>query len=140
MGHRPDEAHPADWKPSYGRLRRWAHMLGFGGHFATKSRRYSTTRQALKLRAANGAAPVTTLAAPNTTPSNTLRKPPSSSAPLPSQVSATAAAATDGSLRPQPPRPANNDKSPRKNASSQHDQTIPIYSKGGSNENQRYVT
>jgi len=25
------------------RLRRWAHMLGFGGHFSTKSRRYSTT-------------------------------------------------------------------------------------------------
>jgi hypothetical protein len=24
-------------------LRRWAHMLGFGGHFFTKSRRYSTT-------------------------------------------------------------------------------------------------
>lgn len=28
---------------SFGRLRRWAHMLGFGGHFSTKSRRYSTT-------------------------------------------------------------------------------------------------
>jgi hypothetical protein len=25
------------------RLRAWAHLLGFGGHFATKSRRYSTT-------------------------------------------------------------------------------------------------
>ena len=25
------------------RLRKWAHMLGFGGHFSTKSRRYSTT-------------------------------------------------------------------------------------------------
>jgi hypothetical protein len=25
------------------RLRRWAHMLGFGGHFLTKSRRYSVT-------------------------------------------------------------------------------------------------
>jgi hypothetical protein len=24
-------------------LRRWAHMLGFGGHFLTKSRLYSTT-------------------------------------------------------------------------------------------------
>jgi hypothetical protein len=24
-------------------LRRWAHMLGYGGHFSTKSRRYSTT-------------------------------------------------------------------------------------------------
>ena len=27
----------------YDRLRAWAHMLGFGGHFLTKSRRYSTT-------------------------------------------------------------------------------------------------
>jgi hypothetical protein len=27
----------------YARLRRWAHMLGFGGHFLTKARRYSTT-------------------------------------------------------------------------------------------------
>ena len=25
------------------RLRQWAHMLGFGGHWSTKSRRYSTT-------------------------------------------------------------------------------------------------
>lgn len=25
------------------RLRRWAHMLGYRGHFSTKSRRYSTT-------------------------------------------------------------------------------------------------
>ena len=29
-------------------LRRWAHMLGFRGHFATKSRRYSTTMHALR--------------------------------------------------------------------------------------------
>jgi hypothetical protein len=48
----PDESHterlveacwmlgqPRDWR----RLRRWAHMLGFGGHFLTKSRRYSIT-------------------------------------------------------------------------------------------------
>lgn len=32
----------------YGRLRRWAHMLGFGGHFSTKSRRYSTTLRRLR--------------------------------------------------------------------------------------------
>ncbi len=32
----------------YERLRRWAHMLGFGGHFSTKSRRYSTTLGALR--------------------------------------------------------------------------------------------
>ena len=30
------------------RLRQWAHMLGFGGHFATKSRAYSTTFGALR--------------------------------------------------------------------------------------------
>jgi hypothetical protein len=33
---------------TFGRLRRWAHMLGFGGHFATKSRRYSTTHKQLR--------------------------------------------------------------------------------------------
>jgi hypothetical protein len=48
LGYRPDEEHPDDWRTSYGRLRRWAHLFGFGGHFATKSRRYSTTRTALK--------------------------------------------------------------------------------------------
>jgi hypothetical protein len=30
------------------RLRKWAHMLGFGGHFSTKSRCYSTTLGALR--------------------------------------------------------------------------------------------
>ena len=30
------------------RLRPWAHMLGFGGHWSTKSRRYSTTMGALR--------------------------------------------------------------------------------------------
>jgi hypothetical protein len=29
-------------------LRRWAHMLGYRGHFATKSRRYSTTMRAIR--------------------------------------------------------------------------------------------
>lgn len=29
-------------------LRRWAHMLGFRGHWSTKSRRYSTTFTALR--------------------------------------------------------------------------------------------
>ncbi len=37
-----------EWRAGYGRLRRWAHMLGFGGHFSTKSRRYSTTLGALR--------------------------------------------------------------------------------------------
>jgi hypothetical protein len=30
------------------RLRAWAHMLGFGGHWSTKSRRYSTTITVLR--------------------------------------------------------------------------------------------
>jgi hypothetical protein len=30
------------------RLRAWAHMLGFGGHWSTKSRRYSTTFSVLR--------------------------------------------------------------------------------------------
>lgn len=35
-----------DWQA----LRRWAHMLGFGGHFLTKARRYSVTFQILRDR------------------------------------------------------------------------------------------
>ncbi|MET8100445.1 replication initiator protein RepSA [Streptomyces sp. NPDC005236] len=39
-----------DLEPLYPdrRLRAWAHMLGFRGHFSTKSRRYSTTLGALR--------------------------------------------------------------------------------------------
>ena len=33
---------------AWSRLRPWAHLFGFGGHFATKSRRYSTTFGALR--------------------------------------------------------------------------------------------
>jgi hypothetical protein len=35
---------PESWQS----LRRWAHMLGFGGHFLTKSRRYSVTFRILR--------------------------------------------------------------------------------------------
>jgi hypothetical protein len=35
--HQTTEQQRADWHDTYGRLRRWTHMLGFGGHFATKS-------------------------------------------------------------------------------------------------------
>jgi hypothetical protein len=34
--------------PDFAALRRWAHMLGYRGHFATKSRRYSTTLRAIR--------------------------------------------------------------------------------------------
>ncbi|WP_446216278.1 replication initiator [Micromonospora sp. IBHARD004] len=44
------DAQPASRPPAnpYARLRRWAHMLGFGGHFLTKARRYSVTFQLLR--------------------------------------------------------------------------------------------
>jgi hypothetical protein len=38
-----DEKKPTTSSNPYLRLRRWAHMLGYGGHFLTKARRYSTT-------------------------------------------------------------------------------------------------
>ena len=42
----------ACWKlgahPDYRSLQRWAHMLGFGGHFLTKGRHYSVTFAALR--------------------------------------------------------------------------------------------
>lgn len=38
-----DRAKAADPKTPYRKLGDWAHMLGFRGHFSTKSRRYSTT-------------------------------------------------------------------------------------------------
>ena len=33
----------AAWQLGHARFRAWAHMLGYGGHFLTKSRRYSVT-------------------------------------------------------------------------------------------------
>ncbi|GAA1626751.1 replication initiator [Actinoplanes couchii] len=56
----PDDA-PVRRNP-YARLRRWAHMLGFGGHFLTKSRRYSITfallrDQRVEFRRAQSAGP-----------------------------------------------------------------------------------
>ncbi|HEX6969659.1 MAG TPA: replication initiator [Micromonosporaceae bacterium] len=53
----PDGTHPerlihACWTlgahPGWSGLRRWAHMLGYGGHFLTKARRYSTTFRLLR--------------------------------------------------------------------------------------------
>jgi len=44
-GTHPERLINACWRtgqhPGYVSLRRWAHMLGFGGHFLTKARRYS---------------------------------------------------------------------------------------------------
>jgi hypothetical protein len=52
LGTRPrswnSEQQKVEWHDTWGRLQRWTHMLGFGGHFATKSRRYSTTHKTLR--------------------------------------------------------------------------------------------
>ncbi|MEV6971085.1 replication initiator [Hamadaea sp. NPDC051192] len=45
LGRRTDELCE---EPPFPKLRRWAHMLGFGGHFSTRSRAYSTTLRALR--------------------------------------------------------------------------------------------
>jgi hypothetical protein len=51
-GTHPERLIEACWTlgghPDWQRLRRWAHMLGFGGHFLTKSRRYSVTFRILR--------------------------------------------------------------------------------------------
>ncbi|MGH3430434.1 MAG: replication initiator, partial [Mycobacteriales bacterium] len=43
-----DSPKPATELGPYQRLRRWAHVVGYGGHFLTKSQRYSTTFTALR--------------------------------------------------------------------------------------------
>jgi hypothetical protein len=64
LGARKDLAHL--------RLRAWAHMLGFRGHFSTKSRRYSTTLGALReARAAWRRAQATAAAANGPEPETT---------------------------------------------------------------------
>jgi hypothetical protein len=51
-GTHPERLIAACWSigshPDYIGLRRWAHMLGFGGHFLTKARRYSITFRDLR--------------------------------------------------------------------------------------------
>jgi hypothetical protein len=58
---RPARPLRSDLEHAYTGLRKWAHMLGFGGHFSTKSRRYSTTLGALRAarRPANRDQPTT---------------------------------------------------------------------------------
>jgi hypothetical protein len=63
--------------PARTRLCKWAHTLGHGGHFLTKSRRYSVTfgqlRRAAPNTANNNATPTASAtpgAAPSTTPSS----------------------------------------------------------------------
>jgi len=52
VGSHPERLVDSCWElgadPAWQGLRRWAHMLGFGGHFLTKSRRYSITFRLLR--------------------------------------------------------------------------------------------
>ena len=81
----------------YGRLRRWAHMLGFGGHFSTKSRRYSTTLGALRRVASTGAKPAADAANCSPDATATSSRPPSSSATSPTPAPAGSPPATPSS-------------------------------------------
>ncbi len=85
-GSHPERLIAACWRvgqySGYASLRRWAHMLGFGGHFLTKARRYSIrfrdVREArVTYRRSHDAGPNTDPSAPRTTPT---RRPRSSSA------------------------------------------------------------
>lgn len=53
-GSHPERLIAACWRlgahKGWSRLRRWAHMLGFGGHFLTKARAYSVTLTHLRQR------------------------------------------------------------------------------------------
>jgi hypothetical protein len=62
---------PRDWRG----LRRWAHMLGFGGHFFTKSRNYSVTFTILRqnrvvFRRTESAGPGREATAPDSAPTS----------------------------------------------------------------------
>ena len=103
----------------YGLLGKWAHMLGFRGHFSTKSRRYSVTLGALRRarrraqaliaerqpRPARTARPAPT-SRPSCSPTTTTR-PPSSSGPGPTRAPAGPTTARPPWPWPRRPAPAN---------------------------------
>jgi hypothetical protein len=96
------------------RLRAWAHMLGFRGHWSTKSRRYSTTMTVLrrarvafaKRRRARDGIPWTPGADPRTT------RPSSSSPPGPTWARATRPRGSAGWPCRPPREPGNSAASP----------------------------
>ncbi len=115
---RPEALAPLDdnGRAPYDRLRKWTHMLGFGGHFLTKSRAYSTTFAERRASARAGAgrpasgssascAP-TWPASSTTSRTTTTTRPCSSSASGRSPATAGSARATARSPTPRPPRPA----------------------------------
>ena len=102
----------------YTSLRRWAHMLGFGGHFFTKARPYSLTfadlRQArITYRRSQDTGPEHDPSAPPTTPT---KKPPSSSAPSATPEPAGKQPATRSWPTPPPTKPENAARPDTKNS------------------------
>ena len=104
----------ACWKlgshPDYRSLQRWAHMLGFGGHFLTKGRHYSITFAAL--RAARITYRRTQDPGPEHGPIRTAdhaprKRPPSSSATSPTPQPAGKPPETPSSPAPPPTKPEN---------------------------------
>ena len=104
--------------PEYRSLQRWAHMLGFGGHFLTKGRHYSVPFRALRAarityRRTQDPGPEHGPSAPPTTRP---RKPPSSSATSPTPEPAGKPPETPSSPTPPPTKPENDTKQETKNS------------------------
>jgi hypothetical protein len=98
-------AHPHE---DFRALRRWAHMFGYRGHFATKSRRYSTSMRVLRTLAGTGCA----VSSPS--PSATGTRPSSRSPTCDGLGGAGALPATRFSPCPPRPAPGSSDVSPAK--------------------------
>jgi hypothetical protein len=89
-------AHPATGNP---RLRKWAHMLGYGGHFLTKSRRYSVSFGQLRRARTEHRRQLILENWPTTAPDMRPRQPPNSRSPRPPALATTA-------MPTAPPEPA----------------------------------
>ncbi|MEK8144118.1 replication initiator [Streptomyces sp. M10(2022)] len=126
LGHLPEFAELKLWK--------WAHMLGFRGHFSTKSRAYSTTLGALRdVRRAWRTAQAharTGLTTPTRTPPSSPNPPGNTSPP------ATAPAKNFSPPRPATtsPKPATEPNAPRQKgrSGSDHSTRHPHIDPGGS--------
>lgn len=106
LGQRSPGHDAEEWAAGWGRLWCWAHMLGFAGHFATRSRRYSTTLTALRLARRDWQLSHATSGPATRTPSawTTARTPPRSSSAL-SRTPASAGTPPPTLRSPTPPPP-----------------------------------
>ena len=112
-GHTP----VCDWRRAYGAA--WAHMLGFGGHFLTKARRYSITFRSCARPARHywRRTESADLRRRSTTDDET---PPSSSPTSPTPAPAGTPPATPSSPTPPPRSPASDSATAREELAHEH--------------------